>query len=96
MSISVRLPAMMGGEVLAISDPVETIGQLVAVLERTRPGVSAQMRDTIFNFAVNDEMLLHDVDRHPLKDGDLVEIVPAISGGQASKDSPPGPTFTSA
>jgi hypothetical protein len=45
---------------------------------------------------VNDEMLLHDVDRHPLKDGDLVEIVPAISGGQASKDPPPGPTFTSA
>jgi hypothetical protein len=41
-------------------------------------------------------MLLHDVDRHPLKDGDLVEIVPAISGGQASKDPPPGPTFTSA
>jgi molybdopterin converting factor small subunit len=30
---------------------------------------------------VNDEMLLHSVDRHPVKDGDVVEIVPAISGG---------------
>ena len=81
MSINLRLPAMMSGEVVAIGERVETIGQLVAALERTRPDIAAQLRDTIFNFAVNDEMLLHDVDRHPLKDGDLVEIVPAISGG---------------
>jgi len=26
-------------------------------------------------------MLTHAVDRHPIKDGDVVEIVPAISGG---------------
>jgi molybdopterin converting factor small subunit len=50
-------------------------------LGRTRPAVAAKLHDTIFNFAVNDEMLLHDVNQHPIKDGDVVEIVPAISGG---------------
>jgi molybdopterin converting factor small subunit len=72
---------MLGGEVVTITERVETIGQLVAALGRARPGVSGQLQDAIFNFAVNDEMLLHDVPRHPLNDGDVVEIVPAISGG---------------
>lgn len=81
MPISVRLPAMLGGEVVTIAAPVETIDQLVAALERARPGISVQLHDTIFNFAVNDEMLLHDVNRRRLTDGDVVEIVPAISGG---------------
>lgn len=81
MPVSLRLPAMLGGETLALAERVETIDQLVAALGRARPAVAAQLHDTIFNFAVNDEMLLHDVQRHPLKDGDVVEIVPAISGG---------------
>lgn len=81
MPISVRLPAMLGGGEVAVTERIETIGHLVQALERARPGITAQLRDTIFNFAVNDEMLVHDVNRHPLKDGDAVEIVPAISGG---------------
>jgi molybdopterin converting factor small subunit len=81
MPINVRLPAMLGGEVVAITERVETLDQLVAALGRARPDVTGQLHDAIFNFAVNDEMLLHDVLRHPLKDGDVVEIVPAISGG---------------
>ena len=81
MLISVRLPAMLGGGEVAVADHIETIGELVGALDRARPGVAAQLRDTIFNFAVNDEMLLHDVNAHPLADGDVVEIVPAISGG---------------
>jgi molybdopterin converting factor small subunit len=72
---------MLGGGEVAIAERVETIGQLVHALERARPGMAAQLRDAIFNFAVNDEMLLHDVQGHPLKDHDVVEIVPAISGG---------------
>jgi molybdopterin converting factor small subunit len=72
---------MLGGGELAVTERVETIAQLVGALDRVRPGIAAQLRDTIFNFAVNDEMLLHDVNGHPLKDGDVVEIVPAISGG---------------
>jgi len=81
MPISVRLPAMLGGEVVAITERVETIDQLVAALGRARPELTGHLQDTIFNFAVNDEMLLHDVARRPLQDGDVVEIVPAISGG---------------
>jgi molybdopterin converting factor small subunit len=81
MPIDVRLPAMLGGEVVTITERVETIDQLVAALGRARPDLPGQLQDTIFNFAVNDEMLLHDVPHHPLQDGDVVEIVPAISGG---------------
>ena len=81
MPIRVRLPAMLGGGELAVTERVETIAELVGALDRARPGIAAQLRDTIFNFAVNDEMLLHSVDHHPVRDGDVVEIVPAISGG---------------
>ena len=81
MPVSVRLPAMLGGEVVTIGEPVASIADLVAALTRARPALAGQLDDTIFNFAVNDEMLTHDADRHPLKDGDVVEIVPAISGG---------------
>jgi molybdopterin converting factor small subunit len=33
------------------------------------------------NVAVNDEMLLHGVRERPLADGDVVELIPTISGG---------------
>jgi len=83
MSVTVRLPAMLsrGSDTLTITEPVHSIAQLVAALGRIQPELTAQLDDTIFNFAVNDEMLTHDVDRHPVKDGDVVEVVPAISGG---------------
>ena len=80
--ITVRLPAMLGGDTLSIAEPVHTLEQLVSALCRARPSVAANLHDTIFNFAVNDEMLLHAVDQHAIKDGDVVEIVPAISGGR--------------
>ena len=70
-----------GADTLTITDPVQTIGQLVAALDRAQPGLAVRLDDAIFNFAVNDEMLLHGVDQHPVRDGDVVEIVPAISGG---------------
>jgi molybdopterin converting factor small subunit len=84
--ITVHLPAMLrphagGAEMLTITAPVFTIAELVIALERKVPGLSAQLDDAVFNFAVNDEMLLHGVQEHPVKDGDRVEIVPAISGG---------------
>ena len=83
MAINVRLPPMLrrDADTLVIIEPVRTIGELVAALGRVQPGLPARLNDAIFNFAVNDEMLLHGVDRHPIKDGDVVEIVPAISGG---------------
>ena len=84
--IVVQLPAMLrphagGAEAVTILAPVSTIGELVMALQRKAPALVAQLDDSVFNFAVNDEMLLHGVQEHPVKDGDRVEIVPAISGG---------------
>ncbi len=87
--ITVQLPSMLrpyagGAETLTVTAPVCTIAELVAALQRKAPRLVRQLDDSVFNFAVNDEMLLHGVQEHPLKDGDRVEIVPAISGGQAA------------
>lgn len=84
MAITIRFPAMLqattGTEVL-IDEPVSDVAALLLALERKVPGISTQLADPIFNLAVNDEMLLHGVRKHPLNDGDVVEIVPTISGG---------------
>jgi sulfur carrier protein ThiS len=74
-------PHAGGAQMLTVTAPVATVAELVAALGRTAPGVAAQLDDAVYNFAVNDEMLLHDAGAHPLRDGDRVEIVPAISGG---------------
>jgi molybdopterin converting factor small subunit len=37
--------------------------------------------DSVFNFAVNDELILHHARNRALADGDRVEIIPTISGG---------------
>lgn len=84
MSITVRLPATLRtgpADTLTVHEPVRTIADLVAVLDRRIPGFQAQLDDSVFNFAVNDEMLLHRAREHPLHDGDIVEIIPTISGG---------------
>jgi molybdopterin converting factor small subunit len=84
--IVVHLPPMLrphagGADALTITAPVTTIAELVVALTRKAPKLAAHLEDAVYNFAVNDEMLLHRVQQHPVKDGDRVEIVPAISGG---------------
>ena len=82
--ITVRLPTVLrvGPEgLMIVSEPVATIADLVGVLDRRIPGLREQLEDSVFNFAVNDEMLLHRAREHPLHDGDIVEIIPTISGG---------------
>lgn len=82
MGILVRLPATLSiGETVTIDEPVATVGELILALDRRFPDLAALLEDSVFNFAVNDEMLLHRVLERPLTDGDTVEIVPAISGG---------------
>lgn len=82
--IVVRLPSTIcvgsGGE-LDVHEPVASIGELIEVLDRRIPGFRGQLDDSVFNFAVNGEMLLHDVRARALRPGDVVEIVPTISGG---------------
>ena len=82
--ITVRLPStlrMDGTDSLPVTEPVATVGELIDVLDRRMPGFLAQLEDSVFNFAVNDEMLLYQARDRRLTDGDTVEIVPTLSGG---------------
>jgi molybdopterin converting factor small subunit len=82
--ITVRLPAMLragGPDTETVEEPVASVAALVEILARRIPGLSESLDDAVLNFAVNGELILHDVLRTPLKDGDTVELVPTISGG---------------
>ena len=82
--ITVVLPSTLRvgpADTLSISEPVATVGDLVDVLDRRIPGFRDQLDDSVFNFAVNDEMLLYRARERRLADGDTVAIIPTISGG---------------
>jgi molybdopterin converting factor small subunit len=82
--IIVRLPSTLkvsASDVLEVHEPVTTIAELVEMIDRRIPGFRDQLDDSVFNFAVNDEMLLHRAQEHALRPGDVVEIIPTISGG---------------
>ncbi len=82
--ITVRLPATLRvgpGDTLTFHEPLATIAELVDALDRRIPGFREQLDDSVFNFAVNGELLLHRARRRLLADGDTVEIIPTISGG---------------
>jgi molybdopterin converting factor small subunit len=66
---------------LEIHEPVANVGELVGAIDRRIPGFRDQLEDSVFNFAVNDEMLLHHARERALSDGDIVEVIPTISGG---------------
>ena len=82
--ICVRLPSTLAaapGGVLEVHEQVPDIAALIDVLDRRIPGFREQLDDSVFNFAVNDEMLLYRARDHKLRDGDVVEVIPTISGG---------------
>ncbi len=82
--IIVRLPSTLAGSTareLTVEERVETIAALVAMLERQRPDLRLLLHDSLYNFAVNDTLILHGTDAHPLHDGDIVELIPTIAGG---------------
>ena len=82
--ITVRLPATLqvgASSTLTLTEPLATVAELVDALDRRIPGFRDQLDDSVFNFAVNDEMLLHHARDRRLADGDTVEIIPTISGG---------------
>ena len=70
-----------GAEEMVVDEAVATVGQLVSALDRLRPGLGERLHDSLFNFAVNDALVLHGADDYPLQPGDIVEIVPTIAGG---------------
>ena len=83
--ITVRLPSMLRGEdgaaELFVDEGLANIGQLVAALDRLRPGLGERLRDNFYNFAVNDALILHRADDYPLTHGDTVEVIPTVAGG---------------
>lgn len=84
MVITVRLPATLRvgpSDTLTFEGPLASIAELVDALDLRIPGFKDQLDDSVFNFAVNDEILLHRARERVLADGDVVEIIPTISGG---------------
>jgi molybdopterin converting factor small subunit len=82
--ITVRLPATLqvgATDRIVISEALATIAELIAALDRRMPGFYDQLEDGLFNFAVNDEIVLYHARDRALADGDVVELVPAIAGG---------------
>jgi molybdopterin converting factor small subunit len=82
--ITVRLPATLRvgpTDSLTFEQPLPTIAALIDALDARIPGFRDQLDDSVFNFAVNDEMLLHHARERALADGDIIEIIPTISGG---------------
>jgi molybdopterin converting factor small subunit len=82
--LTVRLPSTMrvsASDTLEIHEPVTSVAELIDVLDRRIPGFRDQLDDSVFNFAVNDEMLLYRARDRALRDGDVVEVIPTISGG---------------
>jgi molybdopterin converting factor small subunit len=84
VSVTVRLPQMfhpVAGAEVEIEEPVSDLAGVRAALTRRFPKLAVELADPILNFAINDVMLLHGVGDHPVRDGDVVEIVPTIAGG---------------
>ena len=82
--ITVRLPATLrvgSSDTLIFEQPLANVAALIDALDVRIPGFKDQLDDSVFNFAVNDEMLLHHARERTLADGDVVEIIPTISGG---------------
>lgn len=80
-SLTVRLPEPLrrGSDRIAVTEPVRDLSELSAVLERTIPGFAAD--DSLYNYAVNGEVVLHGEAARPLASGDEVELLISFSGG---------------
>ena len=82
--ITVRLPYTLrdvADDTLQVDGSIGSIAELIEAIDQQVPGFKAQLDDSVFNFAVNDEMLLYRARGRALNDGDIVEVIPTISGG---------------
>jgi molybdopterin converting factor small subunit len=83
--ITVRLPSILRDPgvpaELVIDGDVPTIHDLVIALDAQVPGLALRLEDSLYNFAINDVLVIHRARDQALTDGDVVEIVPTIAGG---------------
>ncbi len=91
MAITVRIPSVLrnltnGKESIAVQ--AETIDAALAALEASYPGLKARICDDagklkrfVNVFVGEEDIRFLDGQKTTLKDGDFVDIVPAIAGG---------------
>jgi molybdopterin synthase sulfur carrier subunit len=91
MAVTVRIPSVLrnltaGQENLSLA--AGTIDELLAAIEAAHPGVKARLCDEqgklrrfVNVFVGEEDIRFLDGQKTALKDGDLVDIVPAIAGG---------------
>ena len=87
MPVTVRLPAMLhdkAGTEVVIDEPVHDIAAVREALERMFPSLAQALADPLFNIAVNEVMLLHGVRQYPVKDGDVIDVIPTVAGGHGT------------
>jgi MoaD family protein len=93
MTVEVQIPAVLKkltGGAKVVRGEGDTIRQLLDNLDRDYPGLKQQLTSDdgqphrFVNIYLNDEDIrfLAQLDT-PLKDGDVVSILPAIAGGQS-------------
>ena len=88
-SLTLRLPVNLralgdGAAVdgaMIVDHQVGTIGELIEWLRRRYPKLTEELSSSVYNFAVNEEIVLHQRDRQVLRSGDVVEVVPTFAGG---------------
>jgi len=88
--VHVRLPSMLqkfAGGAKVVQAEALTVGALIASLEASYPGIRGQIMEDnelrrFVNIFLNDEDIRFlDSLNTPLKDGDVLAILPALAGG---------------
>lgn len=81
--VAVRLPESLrsrGVASIVIDLPVANLSELAKVLCARSPKFAASDR-SMYNFAVNGELVVHGEESTPIRSGDEVEIVVVFAGG---------------
>jgi ThiS family. len=81
--VTVRLPESLrsrGAEIVVIDLPVANLSELSTQLRNRVPRFATADR-SMYNFAVNGELVVHGENATPIRNGDAVEIVVVFAGG---------------
>ncbi|HYE06486.1 MAG TPA: MoaD/ThiS family protein [Planctomycetota bacterium] len=91
MTVNVRIPSVLrnltaGQETIAVA--AQTVDEAINALEARHPGIKARLCDDagklrrfVNVFVAEEDIRFLDGQRTAVKDGDLIDIVPAIAGG---------------
>jgi sulfur-carrier protein len=94
MPVTVRIPSVLrnltGGKE-SIDVPAQTVDDALNAIERAHPGLknrlcddSGKLRRFVNVFVAEEDIRFLEGQATPVKDGDLIDIVPAIAGGAST------------